>query len=181
MSQAGGNNSGGGGPTVPTQFTTDFQADQTTPNGKAIPSGNNLNVLGGSGISTYVDPNNGDNLFIKVKNSTTNIGQTIDNQTITLSTIDCSTAGTYFFTTQVAAYDVAGVEAAGGSLYTTVRSTGGVVTVIDDTDAIAHRTSNLTAIDYQIIASGTNAIFQVTGQTGYTLDWGAITIYVYRG
>lgn len=161
---------GGGGGNVPTQFTED--------SGVAVPVANNLNVFGGSGISTS---GAGSTVTISVKNSTTDTGQTINNQTITLSTINCSVAGTYFFTTQVAAYDVAGVEAAGGSLYTTVRSTGGVVTVIDDTDAIAHRTSNLTAIDYQITASGTNAIFQVTGQNGFTLDWGAITIYVYRG
>lgn len=160
-------------PAVPTSFVTD--------SGTAIPAVNILNVKGGSGISTYADPNNSNNLFIKVRNSTTDTGQTINNQTITLSTIDCSVAGTYFFTTQVSAYDIAGVEVAGGQLYTTVRSTGGVVTVIDDTDSIAHRTSGLPDIDYQITASGTNALLRVTGQNTFTLDWGAITIYVYRG
>jgi hypothetical protein len=175
VSQAGLNNTSSGPvpPTVATSYVTN--------DGTAISSANILNVKGGSGIETYVDPNLSNNLFIKVQNSTTDIGQTVNNQTITLSTIDCSVAGTYFFTTQVAAYDVAGVEAAGGQLYTTVRSTGGVVTVIDDTDAIAHRTSGLPSIDYQITVSGTNAILQVTGQNTFTLDWGAITIYVYRG
>jgi hypothetical protein len=166
-------NSGNLPPEVPTSFVTD--------DGTGIPAAHILNVLGGSGIETYVDPDLSNNLFIKVQNSTTNTGQTINNQTINLSTIDCSVAGTYFFTTQVSTYDVLGLEAAGGQLYTTVRSTGGVVTVIDDTDAIAHRTSGLPDIDYQIVSSGTNAILQVTGQTGFTLDWGAITIYVYRG
>lgn len=175
MSQAGdiSSTSGPVPPAVPTSFVTD--------DGTAIPSLNVLNVLGGSGIETYADPNLSNNLFIKVQNSVTDTGQTVNNQTITLSTIDCSVAGTYFFTSQIAAYDVAGVEAAGGSLYTTVRSTGGVLTVIDDTDAIAHRTAGLPDINYQISVSGTNAILQVTGQNGFTLDWGAITIYVYRG
>lgn len=175
MSQAGDISSTSG--PVPPSVATSY----VTNDGTAIPSANILNVLGGSGIETYADPNLSNNLFIKVQNSTTDTGQTVNNQTINLSTIDCSTAGTYFFTTQISAYDIAGVEAAGGSLYTTVRSTGGVVAVIDDTDAIAHRTSNLPSIDYQIIVSGTNAILQVTGQNGFTLDWGAITIYVYRG
>jgi len=160
-------------PAVATSYVTN--------DGTAIPALSVLNVLGGSGIETYVDPNLSNNLFIKVQNSTTDTGQTINNQTVTLSTIDCSVAGTYFFTTQVSAYDVAGVESAGGSLYTSVRSTAGVVTVIDDTDAIAHRTSGLPNIDYQITVIGTNAVFQVTGQIGFTIDWGAITIYVYRG
>jgi hypothetical protein len=160
-------------PAVPTSFVTD--------DGTAIPSLNVLNVLGGSGVETYADPNLSNNLYIKIQNSTTDTGQTIDNQTISLSTIDCSAAGTYFFTTQISAYDVSGVEAAGGTLYTTVRSTAGVVTVIDDTDAIAHRTSNLSAINYELIDSATNVILQVTGQNGFTLNWGAITNYVYRG
>lgn len=177
---------GGGGPTVPTQFTTDFQANQTAPNGTAIPAANNLNVLGGSGISTYVDPNNGDNLFIKVQNSTTDTGTTVNLQTITLSTIDCSTEGTYFFTTQLAAYSSAGAgDSLGGVLYTTVMSKGGVLTVIDDTDSIAHRSANFSGpgvtIDYEIVASGTDAVLNVTGEAGFTINWGAFTVYVFRG
>lgn len=45
-------------PSVPTQFTTD--------DGIAVPTSNNLNVLGGTGIQTYADPNGGPNLYIKV-------------------------------------------------------------------------------------------------------------------
>ena len=161
------------GPTVPTQFTTD--------NGTAIPAANNLNVLGGSGISTYADPNLSDNLYIKVKNSVTDTGQTVGLQTITLSTIDCSTVGTYFLTTQLSAFESSGPAGAGGQLYTSVISSGGVVAVLDDTDSIAHRSASLIDINYEIVASGTDALLQVTGVAGLTIDWGAITIYVYRG
>lgn len=168
-------------PEVATQYTTDFQADQITPNGIAIPSGNNLNVLGGSGIETYVDPNNGDNLFIKVKNSTTDTGQTIGVTTINLSLIDCSAIGTYFFTSQLAAFEATTPAGAGAQLYTTIISDGVNATVIDDTDAVAHRSPALAAINYQFTTSGTNALLQVTGAAGLTIDWGAITIYVYRG
>lgn len=164
-------------PVVPTSFVTD--------DGTAIPALNVLNVLGGSGIETYADPNNGNNLYIKVQNSTTDTGQTVNVQTINLSTIDCSAAGTYFFTTQLSTYSTTGGEGLGGQLYTTAISDGATLTIIDDTDAIAHRTSGLSGmgntVDYEIVDSGTNAILQVTGEDTFTLNWGAITIYVFRG
>lgn len=174
MSQIYKASSGGG--TLPPNVATSY----VTNDGTSIPAGNVLNVLGGSGIETYSDPNLGDNLFIKIQNSTTNTGQTVNNQTINLSTIDCSAAGTYFFTTQISAFTTGG-NGAGGQLFTTAISNGASLTVIDDTDAIAHRTSALPDINYEIVGSGTDAILQVTGQNTFTIDWGSITIYVYRG
>lgn len=163
--------------TTPTSFITD--------DGTANPSAGILNVKGGSGIQTYVDPNLSNNLFIKVQNSTTDVGQTVNVQTIDLSTIDCSVAGTYFFTTQISAYSTDGIQALGGVLYTTVMSNGVTATVVDDTDAIAHETAGLSGMgattNYEIVASGSNALLQVTGQNTFTLNWAAITIYVFRG
>lgn len=170
-------NSGNLPPAVPTSFVTDNST-------AAIPSAHELDVLGGSGISTYADPNGGKFLYIKVKNSTTDTGQTVNVQTITLSTIDCSVAGTYFFTSQISAFTTGG-NGLGAQLYTTAISDGAVLTVIDDTDSVGHRTAALSVlgntINYEILASGTNALLQVTGQNTFTIDWGAITIYVYRG
>ena len=169
MSQFFVNSSSGGGGGGATQFTEDV--------GVAVPAAGNINVLGGSGISTA---GSGSTITISVKNSTTDTGQTVNLQTITLSTISCAAAGTYFFTTQLAAYTTA-QDSAGGQLYTTVVSDGVTATVVGDTDSIAHRSTNLATIAYQITTSGTNAILQVTGVAGLTIDWGAITIYVYRG
>lgn len=174
MSQAGDISSTSG--PVPPSVATSY----VTNDGTAIPALNILNVLGGSGIETYADPNNGNNLYIKVQNATTDTGQTVNNQTITLSTIDCSVAGTYFFTTQIAAFTTGG-NGAGGQLFTTAISDGVTLTIADDTDAIAHRTAALPDINYEITASGTNAILRVTGQNTFTINWAAITIYVYRG
>lgn len=164
-------------PTVATSYVTD--------DGTAIPAANVLNVKGGPGISTYADPNLSNNLFIKVQNSVIDTGQTVNVQTIDLSTIDCSVPGTYFFTTQLVAYSTDGTQSLGGVLYTTVKSDGVAATVVDDTDAIAHETAGLSGmgstIDYEIVGSGTNALLQVTGQNTFTLNWGGITVYVFRG
>jgi hypothetical protein len=163
-------------PSVATSYVTD--------DGTAIPAGNVLNVLGGSGIQTYADPNLSNNLFIKIQNSTTDIGQTVDVQTINLSTIDCSIAGTYFFTSEIAAFTT-GSNGLGAQLFTTAISDGVILTIVDDTDSVSHITPALSGpgstIDYEIVASGTNALLQVTGENTFTIDWGAITIYVYRG
>ena len=156
-----------------------------TPNtGGAVPGAGtpvNLNLLGGSGIETYFDALYPNTVFVKVQNSTTSTGQTVDNATIDLSTIDCSVAGTYFFTTQICAYSTDGTQALGGVLYTTAISDGASLTVVDDTDSIAHRTAGLPDINYEITSSATDAVLQVTGQNTFTLNWGAITIFVFRG
>ena len=175
MSQAGQINSAAGPvpPAVPTSFVTN--------DGTAIPAANILNVLGGSGVETYADPNLSNNLYIKIQNSVTDTGQTINAQTITLSTFDCSVPGTYFFTTQLAAYTATGPAGVGGELYTTVISDGVTATVLGDTDAISHISMSITDVDYVISTSGLNAELQVTGAVGFTINWGAITIYVFRG
>jgi hypothetical protein len=178
VSQIYKNSSGGSiPPSVATSYVTNF--------GTAIPAANLLYVFGGSGIQTYADPDGGNQLFIKLQNSTTDTGVTVDDETIDLSTIDCSNPGTYFFTTQIVAFSIDGTEALGGVLYTTAISNNGILTIVDDTDSISHETGGLSGpsstIDYEIVASGSNAILQVTGQDTFTLDWGAITIYVFRG
>jgi hypothetical protein len=169
-------NSGNLPPEVPTSFVTD--------DGTGIPAAHILNVLGGSGIETYVDPNLSNNLYIKVQNSTTDTNQTIDDEIVTLSTIDCSAPGTYFFTSQISAFTTGG-NGLGAQLYTTAISDGSTLTVIDDTDSVGHRTPALSGpgntINYEIVYSVTNALLRVTGEDNFTIDWGAITIYVYKG
>ena len=173
-------------PEVATSYTTDFQADQTTPNGTSIPAANNLEIRGESGISTFSDPDNGKFVYIKIKNSETDIGVTLNAQTITLSTFDCSAAGTYKFTSEISAYTAAGPAAsgqagAGSTLYTTVISNGASATVIDDSDPIAHVSTSIMGIDYEIVTIGTSANLEVTGVNGCTIDWGAFSVFVYRG
>ena len=181
MSSAYLRNNVGSTPAIPTQFTTDFQADQVTPVGHAIPVANNLNVLGGDGIITYVDPNNGDNLFIKVQNGFTDQAQTIGAVTADITTIPLTTAGTYTFEVRVAAWESTGPNGAGYSLNGVTRTDGVTATLIGDSDGFEHSDTALDDADVNIIVSGNNAIVRVLGVAGLTINWGAFTVYVFRG
>lgn len=174
MSQAGTiSGGGGGGPTVPTQFTTD--------DGIAIPAANNLNVLGGSGIETYADPNNGDNLYIEIQNSCTTTGTTVGATTADLCTIPLSTAGTYTFESRVSAWETGGTAGGGFSVNGVLRSDGASATVIGDSDNFAHKDAVLQDARVEILASGVNAVIRVTGVAGYTINWGAFSVYINIG
>jgi hypothetical protein len=173
MSQAGIVSTSGGPPPpdVPTTFVED--------SGSATAAANILNVLGTNGISTS---GSGNTVTISVQNGVTNTGQTINVQTIDLTTIDCSIAGTYFIESRIAGY-TAGNLGAGLSLYTTVISNGAAATILDDTDSINHISAalNTSDLDYEFVGSGTNAILQITGVSGQTINWGAFSVYIYRG
>jgi hypothetical protein len=141
----------------------------------------NINIVGANGVNVVGTPVN-NTLTISVQNGTTSTGQTVNVQTIDLTTIDCSTAGTYMIESRIAAY-TAGNNGAGFSLFTTVISTGAAVSVLDDTDSISHISPALNTADlnYEFIASGTNAILRITGVAGQTINWGAFSVYVFRG
>lgn len=162
-------------PSVATQYVTD--------NGTAVPSGNILNVKGkpGDGIVTSADPNLSNNLYISIANTQVDTGQTIGLQTINLSTIILGAAGTYFFEVRVAAYEATTPLGAGFSTYTTFRTDGATATIIGDTDSIEHAEGALVGTSVQMTTSGNNAILQVTGVSGLTIDWGCVSVYVYRG
>jgi hypothetical protein len=175
MSQAGIVNTSSGPvpPTVATSYVTD--------NGTAIPASNVLNVNGSNGIVTSANPNLSNNLVISLQNTQVDTGQTIGLQTINLSTIPLGAAGTYFFESRLAAYTSSGPLGGGFSTYTTLRSDGSSATLIGDTDAIEHMEGALIGVVIEMVPSGNNAVLQVTGVTGLTIDWGAISVYVYRG
>ena len=173
MSQFFVNQGGSSGPTVPTQFTTD--------DGTAIPSSNNLNVLGGSGIDTYANPDMSENLYIEIKNSCTSTGQTIGAVTDDLCTTTLSSAGTYTFDYRIAAWETGGTAGSGYSMNATVRSDGVTATLIGTSDGFIHEDASLVDADVQIIVSGNDAILRVTGVAGLTINWGAFSVYIFRG
>jgi hypothetical protein len=160
-------------PDIPTQFTTD--------DGVAIPAANNLNVLGQNGIVTSADPNGSDNLIISIQNTQIDTGQTIGATTINLSTIPLGAAGTYFFECRVVAYEASTPLGGGYSTFTTFRTDGVTAVVIGDTDAIEHVEGALDDTVVEMVGSGNSALLQVTGVAGLTIDWGAVSLYIYRG
>lgn len=158
---------------MPLQFTTD--------DGEAIPAGNNLNVLGGSGVETYADPDQGDNLYIKIQNSFTDQTQTIGAVTNTITTIPLTLAGTYTFEVRVSAWETGGTAAKGFSVNGVARSDGVAATLISDADGFNHSDAALNTADVNLEDSGINILIRVTGVDGLTINWGAITVYVFRG
>lgn len=160
-------------PTVATSYVTD--------DGTAIPAGSVLNVLGGSGIETYADPNLSNNLFIQVQNSFTDQTVTVGAVTSDITTIALPAAGTYTIETRAAAWNASGPNAAGFSINGVIRSDGVTATLIGDSDGFTHTDVALDDSDVNIIASGNNAIVRVLGVAGLTINWGAFTVYVFRG
>lgn len=167
------NNANNPPPVVPIQFTTD--------DGIAVPAANNLNVLGGSGVETYADPDPSDNLFIKIKNSNTAQAQTIGAVTADIITVPLTVAGTYTFEIRVAAWESTGPNGGGYSKNAVIRSTGAAATLIGDSDGFVHTDTALEDSDVNIIASGNNAIIRLLGVAGLTINWGAFSVYIFRG
>lgn len=140
----------------------------------------NINILGSNGV--LVAGNAGTNtLTISVQNGQTDTGQTIGEVTSNISTIPLTTAGTYTIEARVAAWESTGPNGAGFSINGVLRSDGVTATLIDDSDGFTKTDTALNASDVNIIASGNNAVVQVLGVEGLTINWGVFSVYVFRG
>lgn len=160
-------------PSVATLYTEDV--------GTATPALNNLNVFGGDGISTS---GAGNTITISVQNGFTDQAETIGATTADITTVPLTVAGTYTFEVRVAAWKTAGgagESGAGYSINGVLRSDGASVTLIGDSDGFAHSDTELDDADVNIIASGSDAIVRVLGVSGLTINWGAFSVYVFRG
>lgn len=175
MSQAGiiSTTAGPVPPTVPTQFTEDV--------GVAVPAGNNLNVLGGSGISTL---GAGSTITISIQNATTNNAITVGAVTADIITVPLSMAinQTYTFDIRVAGICAGLPGGVGYNLFGTVRTDGAglgaTAFLVGTVDKIVNEDVGMTAADTNLIVSGNNAIIRVLGVAGLTIDWGAFAVYV---
>ena len=115
------------------------------------------------------------NAPISFSGSATTIGATTANPvTIALGL----TPGAYFIKVEVALFSASGPAGAGYETYTTVRTDGTTATIIDATDSITQEDASLISSTAQMIVSSNNAIFQVGGVTGLTIDWVVIGTYI---
>ncbi len=160
-------------PAVPTSFVTD--------NGTAIPAANVLNVNGADGIVTSANPNGSNNLVISFQNSSVDQATTIGATTADITTVPLTVAGTYTFESRVAAWTATGPNGAGFSINGVVRSDGVTATLIGDSDGFTHQDTALDDTLVELVVSGNNAIIRVLGQNTFTVNWGAFTVYVFRG
>ncbi len=169
-------------PTVPTSFVTQ--------DGTAVPLSNVLIInandstennnngiiskggVAGTGTSNEVD--------IIITNRLQGSGTTIGATTSDLFTFPLGAVpGTYLFEIRAAGFNPSTPASVGFSTYTTIRTDGATATVIDDTDAVVHQEAVLSATDTNVIASGNNAIFRVTGEAGLTVDWNCVGLYTF--
>lgn len=160
-------------PTVATSYVEDV--------GIAIPAANILNVFGGTGITTYADPDLSNNLYIQVQNSFTDQATTVGAVTEDIRTITLTDVGTYTIEVRLAAWEATNPAGAGFSFNGVVRTDGVTAVLIGDADGFSHSDSSLSTANALISVSGNTAIIQVVGVLGLTINWGAFTVYVFRG
>lgn len=162
---------------IPPVIATSYVSDD----GTAVPALNILNVLGGPGIETYVDPNLSNNLYISLKDSCTDTATTIGAVSTDIVCLDLGTTpGTFMVTTQVSAYTTAGGTLGAGYFITAaVRTTGLAGTVIGTPDKLVFEEGALSAGNATLGVSGNNLIITVTGTSGYTINWTELTSAVF--
>ncbi len=180
MSQAGIINiAGGGGGGAPIQTLTGDSG------GPVSPTANNINVIGGSstvnnplGFTVIGTPATSTETFTltnRFHNSATTIGATTaDIITFALG----ATPGCFFFNFGVSVFNASTPAGAGYETYTTVRTDGATATIIGDTDSITHEDAALITTIAQVVVSGNNVIFRVTGVAGLTIDWQLVGNYI---
>jgi hypothetical protein len=182
MSQAG-QNSGNVGPTPPviaTQYTTDV-------NGPAIPSANNLNVLG---LTLEDNFQNGiitdglsDTLYIGLTNrivgSTSTVGA-VTSPIITFSSF-VGGIGTYTIECRVSAYNSTSSLGAGYSLFGAVRFDGVNANICDTFDEIINEEGTMTNLDIFVSVSGGSLLINGTGYADQTINWSAVALYTFVG
>lgn len=121
------------------------------------------------------------NGFVSLRNTFVDQAQTIGAVTADITTIPLTAAGTYTFEVRVSAWESTGPAGKGFSVNGVARSDGVTATLISDADGFNHSDASLVAADVDIVDSGINAIVRVTGVAGLTINWGAVTVYVFRG
>ncbi len=155
-----------------------------TDDGTIISVGQAFKLNGGSGIVVSAEPNGSVNGIISLQNSFTDVGSTVGATDLDITTIPLPAEGTYTIEVRIAGYKTAGGtgnSGAGLSINGCVVSDGVTATLISDEDGFGHISSELNGVDANIIASGNNAIIRLTGVAGFSINWGAFSVYVFRG
>lgn len=89
-------------------------------------------------------------------------------------------AAVYTLEARVAALESGTPAGAGFQIFGTVRTDGATATLVGVPDVVSNTEAALNATSATIVVSGNNAIVQVTGDTGLTIDWEADLQYTMR-
>lgn len=183
MSQGGQINSAAGPvpPTVPTQFTLDSGSP-------AIPSGNNINVLGSftsqnifNGIDTENTAPGDDNIFITLSNRVADSVTTVGAVTSAIATFTPLVIGTYAFEFRIAAYNTTASLGAAYSVFGSARFDGVNSHLIDIVDKITNEEGAMSAANCSFTVSGANILINGIGYAAQTINWGAVGLYTFIG
>jgi hypothetical protein len=111
------------------------------------------------------------NGFVQLANSSVGSATTTGATTANIITIPLGASpGTYQFEARVAAFNASTPSSAGYNVYGTFRTDGTTATLVGNQD-IFNEDATLEDADAYFIASGNNAILQVLGVVGLTIDW----------
>ena len=175
MSQAGiVNTAGGGGGGSPVQTLTGNTG------GAVPPTANNINILGSGDIIVTGSP--GTNT-LTISNSTldgttTTVGAVTGNViTIPLGAV----AGCYTFDCKVVGFNSASPAGVGYTIVGSVRTDGATATLLVGQAVDSFEEAATSTCTGALVVSANNAIIQVLGATGLTIDWKASTSYLFIG
>lgn len=171
---------------VPADVATSFVTDDAT---TAIPALNILNVLTDqsntnkdSGLLSVADPDNGDNLYIKLSNRATSQIQTTDATETLLLSLELGVGdGTYIAEGNLIAYNSTDDLSAAYTFIGAARSSGGAATEIGIENKNIWEEGTMSGLDFTVEVSGNNLIVNVEGLAGKTIDWNGILTYRYIG
>lgn len=184
MSQAGLNNTSGGGGGVPSNVATSYVTD----NGIAVPALNILNVLANDTSNDDDDGitaiGSGNTVTIQLTNRVQGGATTTDSTPTTIITFPATSAGTYIFEVKASAFNVTDTLGSGYSLFGTARSNGTDTFLVGTPDKIVNEEVGMSSCDFSMTVGGlgnTNIIFQVTGLVGKNINWCSVGLYCVRG
>jgi len=145
--------------------------------GAVSPTAGNINLLTGNGLTTTGDPGTSTITITRDDFPNSGTGTTVGATTANLITIPLgAVATTYAFEARIAGFESTTPAGVGYSIFGTLRTDGASATVIGTVDRITNEDPALNAANATIVASGNNAVIQVLGVAGLTINWRAFSL-----
>jgi hypothetical protein len=181
MSQAGPLSGSSGPPAGEIEFDTDAASPAISAAGVIIFTGGSTSLSTAAGIQTS-GSTGGNTMSVELTNRVTGTVTTTNATPTSLAIFALSpTPGVYNFDLSIAAFDVTDSAGAGWAIFGTVRSDGTDTFLVEAPDKITNQEAATLATDANLLAGGVGvnqAIVQVTGIAGKTINWKLVGTYV---